>query len=329
LKAFPVTRGRELSIHRLDSTVRLGIVVLIIGLVLSLLTRRFLSTENLLNVLTNASLVAIVGLGMTIAIGSGNFDLSVGATAAFASIISLSLVDHVAVPLAIVAGLVAGAVIGFVNGLIVSQLRVAAFIATLGTLTIIRGLALMYTHGRDIYLSGSSGYKVLSGGALLGIPMPIVLALVVAVILWVVLEYTRFGRQVLAVGSNAAAAHRAGVRVNIVVIAVFAIVGATASLTGMIQSAEVLTANGRLDAGLELSAIAVAVIGGTPLSGGRARIVGTVLASVLIAVINNGLNLLNVPIFYQDVTVGLLLLFVLALQVNRGQVLGRRRGSES
>jgi ribose/xylose/arabinose/galactoside ABC-type transport system permease subunit len=156
-----------------------------------------------------------------------------------------------------------------------------------------------------------------------------VLALVVAFVLWLVLEHTRFGRQVLAVGSNAAAAHRAGVRVNLVVIAVFAIVGATASLTGMIQSAEVLTANGRLDAGLELSAIAVAVIGGTPLSGGRARIGGTVLASVLIAVINNGLNLLNVPIFYQDVTVGLLLLLVLALQVNRGKVLGRRRGLES
>lgn len=319
--------GRPLP--RIDSTVQLGLVVLVICVVLSVLTNRFVSTGNLLNVLTNASLVAIVGLGMTLAIGSGNFDLSVGATAAFAAIISFSALDHVGIPLAIVAGLVTGALIGAGNGLIVSQLRVAAFIATLGSLTIIRGLALLYTQGRDIYLSGNSSYKILSGGTVLGIPMPIVLTLVVAVVLWLLLEYTRFGRQVLAVGSNAQAAHRAGVRVNWMIVAVFAIVGTTASLSGMIQSAEVLTANGRLDAGLELSAIAVAVIGGTPLTGGVARIVGTLLASVLIAVINNGLNLLNVPIFYQDVTVGLLLLLVLALQASRSFRLGSRRGSGS
>ena len=299
------------------ATVRLGISVLAISVVLTLLTHRFISGVNVLNVLTNASLIAIVGLGMTVAIGSGNFDLSVGATAAFSSIVSFSLVPRLGVPLAIAAGMVTGALIGVVNGLIVAQLRVAAFIATLGTLTIIRGIALMYTQGRDIYLSGRSDYKVLSGGTILGIPMPILLTLLVAAILWVVLEYTRFGRRILAVGSNAPAAHRAGVNVNVTVVAVFAIVGITASLSGMIQSAEVLTANGRLDAGLELSAIAVSVIGGTSLLGGRANIIGTVLASVLLAIINNGLNLLNVPIFYQDVTVGSLLLIVLALQVSR------------
>jgi len=299
---------------------RMAYVVLIVAIILSLLTPRFLTVDNLLNVLVNASLVAIVGLGMTLAIATGNFDLSVGSTAAFAGCISMSLVASSGwpVPLAIVAGLASGAVVGLCNGLIITELRVPAFIATLATMTILRGLSLIYTNGRDIYLYGQTDYKFLSGGRILGVPVPIVLALLLTLGLVFVVKQTRFGRQILAVGSNAAAARRAGVRVNLVLWAVFAIVGTTAALHGMIISAQVLTANGRLDTGLELSAIAVVVLGGTPLSGGQLTLVGTLLGSLLVQVINNGLNLLNVPIFYQQVTVGLLLLIALTIEVSRG-----------
>ena len=167
-------------------TYRVGLFVVGVGLVLALLTPRFLVEGNLVNVLTNAAVVAIVGLGMTLVIASGNFDLSVGATAAFAGAISLSVVPVLGVGPGIAAGLIAGAVVGFVNGLIVAELRVPAFIATLGTLTILRGLTLIYTGGRDIYLVGETGYKILSAGA-----MPVVIALLVAAILAQVVSHTR------------------------------------------------------------------------------------------------------------------------------------------
>ncbi|MBV8414248.1 MAG: ribose ABC transporter permease, partial [Verrucomicrobia bacterium] len=131
------------------------------------------------------------------------------------------------------------------------------------------------------------------------------------------LQHTRFGRHVLATGSNVMSARRVGVRTSLVLLGVFSIVGATAALSGLILSAQVLTGNGRLATGLELSAIAVAVLGGTPLTGGQASIAGTLQGSVLVAVINNGLNLLNVSIFYQNVTLGLLLLGTIALEALR------------
>jgi len=151
-----------------------------------------------------------------------------------------------------------------------------------------------------------------------GIPMPILLTLGLALILSLLLKHTRFGRHVLAIGSNMDAVHRAGVKTSRVLWGVFAIVGITAALSGMILSSQVLTANGRLAVGLELSAIAVVVLGGTPLTGGRASLIGTLLGAVLIALINNGLNLLNVPIFWQELTVGALLLIALALEMRRG-----------
>ena len=298
-------------------TYMIGLIVVVVAAILSLLTPHFFRVENLFNVMTNAAVVAIVGLGMTLAIASGNFDLSVGSTAAFAGCVSMSLVPTLGVPLGIAAGLLTGCLVGLANGLIITELRVPAFIATLGMLEIVRGLALIYTKGRDIYLFGQTEYKVLSGGHVLGIPMPVLLAVGLAVLLTLVVGQTRFGRHVLAVGNSLPSARRSGVRTNLILLGVFVIVGATAALSGMIISAQVLTANGRLATGLELSAIAVVVVGGTSLSGGRASLVGTLLGALLVAVINNGLNLLNVPIFYQELTVGVLLVVALGLSVDR------------
>jgi ribose/xylose/arabinose/galactoside ABC-type transport system permease subunit len=285
-----------------------GATLLVVGAAFALLAPTFLSLNNLLNVCTSASVVAIVGLGMTLAIASGNFDLSVGSTAAFAGCITMSMVPQIGVVPAIGLGIVTGGLVGWINGLIVTELRVPAFIATLGMLTIIRGAALIYTRGRDIYLFGKTEYKVLSTGI-----TPALLALVIAVLFGLILKHTRFGRHILATGSNLVSAQRVGVRTTYVLWAVFAIVGGTAALSGLILSAQVLTGNGRLATGLELSAIAVVVLGGTPLTGGKASIPGTLLGSLLVAVINNGLNLLNVSVFYQNVTLGLLLLGALTL----------------
>jgi ribose transport system permease protein len=294
------------------------IVVVVIGLILGLLTPRFLTKDNLINVMTNASLVAIVGLGMTLAIASGNFDLSVGATASFAGCISFSLVPILGVPWSIVAGIIVGALVGLINGLIISELRVPAFIATLSMMTIVRGFTLIFTNGRDLYLFGQTEYKILSGQFILGISTPILLAIGIALLFGFIKKYTRFGRHILAMGGNLSAASRSGVRTSFVLWGVFSIVGATAALTGMIISSQVLTANARLATGLELSAIAVVILGGTSLSGGQATVIGTLLGALLISMINNGLNLLNVPIFYQELTVGALMLGALAIKMQKG-----------
>ncbi len=295
----------------------IAVIVLVLGVVLAVLTPRFLMVGNLMNVFTNAAVIAIVGLGMTLAIASGNFDLSVGANAAFSACIAFTFVQLFGVPAGIVAGLLAGALVGLGNGLIITELRVPAFIATLAVSSIVRGATLLYTNGRDMYLQGYPGYKVLSGGDVLGIPMPVILALVIAALLGLVVQNTRFGRYILAIGSNIHTARRSGVPVNKVIWGIFAIVGACAALTGQIYSAQVITASARIAVGLELSAIAVVVVGGTALTGGRASLVGTLLGSLLIAMINNGLNLLNVSVLYQQVTIGLLLLFTLAIGVER------------
>lgn len=305
-------------LNKIWKSYSIAVVVLLVGLVLGILSPRFLSLDNLLNVMTNASLVAILGLGMTLAIASGNFDLSVGSTAAFAGCVSFSLVPTIGVPASIAAGLLAGAIVGLLNGLIITELRVPAFIATLGMLTIVRGAALIYTDGKDLYLFGQTDYKVLSGEYLFGIPTPILLAVGLALLLGFVVNQTRFGRHILALGSNPSAAQRSGIPTGRLLWAIFSIVGATAALSGMIISSQVLTANGRLATGLELSAIAVVVLGGTALSGGQATMLGTLLGALLISMINNGLNLLNVPIFYQELTVGVLMLGALAVNLSQG-----------
>jgi len=304
--------GLLLKLWRSYST---GLAVLVVGFVLSLLTPNFLRPENLLNVLGNASIVGIVGLGMTLAIAAGMFDLSVGSTAAFAACITLSMVPQYGVLLSVLAGVAVGALIGLINGLIITELRVPAFIATMSMMAIARGSALIYTDGRDVYLFGYPDYKVLTRPLWGILPMPVVLVLAILLVLALVMAHTRFGRHILAVGSNLSAARRSGLRSSLVTWGVFAVVGATAALTGLIVSAQVLTANARLNVGLELSAIAVVVVGGTSLTGGRASLVGTLLGSLLVTIINNGLNLLNVPIFYQQLTVGVLLLGALAISV--------------
>ncbi len=312
-----MTRLRTLW-TKLWESYSIGLAVLIVGLVLSFLTPNFMRPDNLLNVLANASIVGIVGLGMTLAIAAGMFDLSVGSTAAFAGCVTLSLVPEHGVFPSVLAGLAAGALIGFCNGLIITELRVPAFIATMSMMTIVRGAALIFTDGRDIYLFGFPAYKVLTRRVSGTVHMPVILVLILLIILLLMINHTRFGRHILAIGSNLAATKRSGVRTSRVIWGVFAIVGITAALTGLIVSAQVLTANARLNFGLELSAIAVVVIGGTALDGGRTNLIGTLLGSLLVAMINNGLNLLNVAIFYQQLTVGLLLLAALALSVRRG-----------
>jgi ribose transport system permease protein len=221
--------------------------------------------------------------------------------------------------LAVVAGLVVGLAVGALNGLIISKLHVPSFVATLGMLSVARGAALLFTGGESI-LVGDPGFSSIAREHVLGVPMPFVIALAALGVLWVVFNHTRFGRHVAAAGGNQGAAVASGIRIDRVTVAVFAIVGLTAGLSAVLLTAQLGNVDGSLGAGFELSAIAVAVLGGTSLAGGTGNLPGTLLAALLIASINSALNILGVQAFYQYLAVGLLLIAALSLEGLRGRI---------
>jgi ribose/xylose/arabinose/galactoside ABC-type transport system permease subunit len=291
----------------------LAVPLLLVVLFLAVSTDSFLTGGNLENVLVNAAIVAIPGLAMTFCLAMGEFDLSIGSTVSLAAVVCCSaIIDGLPLVIAMLLALAAGAMIGLANGLVVTKLGVTPFIATLATLVIVRGLALAYTDGHDRIVS-SPGLKYLVGGRPLGVPMPIVLAVVATGLAWWVINRTRFGRWVCAVGSNREAARVSGLPVDRIRISVYMLVGVAGGGWGLLIASQLQKGNGQLGLGFELDAITVVVLGGTALLGGRASIIGTVLGAVLIETIRNGLNLLNTPPAFQRISVGLLLIAALAL----------------
>lgn len=297
----------------------LAVPLALVVVALTLTTDRFLSLDNLTNVLVAAGIVALPGLAMTLCIAMGEFDLSVGSTVALTGAVTCAWIagGHPA-GLAMAVGLLVGAAVGLINGLVITKLGVTPFIATLATLVIVRGLALAYTDGRDVIVS-SDPLKFLAAGRVLGAPVPLLLAIGAAVLAWWVVNRTPFGRRVCAIGSNREAARMSGLRVDRIRITVYVIVGLAAALWGLLISSQLQKGSGQLGLGFELDAITVVVIGGTSLLGGRASVLGTLLGALLIESIRNGLNLLNTPPAYQRISVGLLLVTALAIHSVRSR----------
>ena len=316
-----VDPGRQLlaRLRRGFAAVPLALPLAAIMIALALASSAFLTPTNLENLLVQASIVAIPSLGMMFCLAMGEFDLSVGSTVAFTGVIATSfIVAEWWTPLAMAAGLVAGAGVGLFNGLVVTQLRVTPFIATLATMVIVRGLALVYTDGHDVIVSDST-LKLMTGARPLGIPMPIVLAAIVAVLAWWTLNRTRFGRRVCAIGSNREAAAVTGLAVNRIRVMVYILVGLGAATWGLFLSAQLQKGSGQLGLGFELAVITVVIIGGTALTGGRATVMGTLMGALMLEVIRNGLNLLNVPPAWQRISVGVVLVAALAVLGMRGR----------
>jgi ribose/xylose/arabinose/galactoside ABC-type transport system permease subunit len=292
------------------------VLVAALGIVL---VPNFLSASNVANVLVNASLTAVIGFGMTIVIALRGLDLSVGSTMALTACVSAMTVNAAGPWLGAAAGLVVGAVVGLLNGLLVAYVRVPAFVATLGTLGIIRGAALLITGGSSIMVTDRSFSSIATSRAA-GIPVPLILALVLLLLWHTVLERTPFGRHVCAVGGRPEAAVDSGIRVKSVTLKSFIIVGVSAAVAGVLTASQLGSVDGTLGTGLELQIIAITVLGGTSLAGGSGNLVGTFIAAVLLAMISSGLNLLNIPPFYQYLAVGLLLLLALSLDSIRRRV---------
>ncbi|MGA5690001.1 ABC transporter permease subunit [Cytobacillus pseudoceanisediminis] len=301
----------------LGSLQKLGPVLglILITIILTIMSPSFLTTDNIFNVLRQVSINALIAYGMTFVILTGGIDLSVGSILALASALTAGMLASGMDPvLAVIVGLAAGAAMGMVNGLIITKGKVAPFIATLATMTIFRGFTLVYTDGRPITgLSDAVSFQMLGKGYFLGIPFPVVTMLIAYFVLFFILRKTTFGRGVYAIGGNEEASRLSGLKVDRLKIGVYSITGFLSALAGITLASRLNSAQPTAGASYELDAIAAVVLGGTSLSGGRGWIFGTLIGALIIGVLNNGLNLLNVSSFYQQVVKGGVILLAVLL----------------
>lgn len=280
--------------------------LIIFSILLGFINDNFFTLNNMLNLLRQVSVNALIAFGMTFVILTAGIDLSVGSTLALGSALTAGLLTSGMDPmLAVVIGLMIGFALGAINGIVITKGKVAPFIATLATMTIYRGATLVYTDGMPITgLSDSFSFEMIGKGYLFGIPFPVIIMIVAFFILYFVQRKTVFGRQVYAVGGNEDAARLSGIKTDRVKIWVYSITGMLAVLAGIIITSRLDSAQPTAGTSYELDAIAAVVIGGTSLAGGRGRIAGTLVGALIIGVISNGLNLLNVSSFYQQIVKG-------------------------
>ncbi|MBE6851663.1 MAG: ribose ABC transporter permease [Ruminococcus sp.] len=287
------------------------IALILLVVVISVISPEFRTAGNFLNLLRQATFNGLIAFGMTCVILSDGIDLSVGSTLALSAVICAKLImQGVPAVLAMIIALVAGTFLGVVSGLLVTKGRLQPFIATLITMTAYRGLALILTDGKpisniakSIEAAGGSSFpfKLIGKGNFCNVPIPAILLIFALIVFFFVLNKTTFGRKIYATGSNAKCAKLVGVNITLTKIIVYAISGFMAALTGLILISRLDSAQPTLGDGYELDAIAAVALGGTSMSGGRGKITGTIAGVLIIAVLNNGMNLLEVSTYYQDV----------------------------
>ncbi|MCC4722316.1 ABC transporter permease [Salinicoccus sp. RF5] len=292
-----------------------GLTLLVI--VITIMNQQFLSPDNLLNLLRQVSINGLIAFGMTFVILTGGIDLSVGSILAFSSAMTALLITSGIDPVfAMLLGCVVGLLAGAVNGLLVTVGGMAPFIATLATMTIYRGATLVVTDGRPITgLGDSLLFQMFGKGYFFGIPVPAVTMIVIFIILYIVLNKTIFGRRTYAIGGNETAAALSGIKVNRTKIMIYALSGLMSAIAGIILASRLDSAQPTAGETYELDAIAAVVLGGTSLMGGKGRIVGTLIGVLIIGVLNNGLNLIGVSSFYQQIIKGLVI--VIAVLIDR------------
>lgn len=296
-----------------DAGTLIGLFIIVVTF--SLLSPVFWTLPNLLNILQQSSINAIIALGMTLVIISGGIDLSVGPTAALSAVLGATLmVAGVPVPLAVMATLGVGALCGVFSGTLVAYAGLQPFIVTLGGLSLFRALALIFTNGNPVF-GIPMAFRNLINSTVFGVPTPIMVVVVIAVFLWVVMNKTPLGEYILAVGGNEEAARVAGVPVKRTKVTVFVISGVLASLAALILIARLGAAEPTIGNLWELDAIAAAAIGGASLMGGKGSIIGTLIGAVILGALRNGLTLLNIQAFYQLLATGLII--IIAMLIDR------------
>ena len=320
-----MTIGMQKPVHTVSTWARwrkstffyplIGFVAIFIAMIF--VNDNFLTANNLSNVARQVSINAIIAVGMTCAILTGGIDLSVGAVMALAATVTAGLMAGGLGPVpAVLVGLVIGIVIGAGNGAFVAFAKMPPIIVTLATMGMARGLGLIYTGGYPI--SGlPDGFAVLGRGELFGIQIPILIMLGTYVLAYVLLHHTPIGRYIYAIGGNEEAARLSGIRVARYKLLVYTLSGLSAALAGIVLASRLMSGQPNAGLGFELDAIAAVVMGGTAISGGRGAIIGTLIGAMLLGILNNGLNLMGVSPYVQNVVKGAIIL--LAIYISRSR----------
>ncbi len=302
-----------------NSTLKPLVALLLMIIAMMFLSDHFATCDNLFNVLRQVSVNVCISVGMTMVILTGGIDLSVGSILALAGAVAAGLtrdgISFCAMDLfigftfwgGILAVLLIGALLGWINGVMITTFKVPPFIATLGMLTIARGLTMLYTGGFPITGLGK-GFEFVGTGWFLGIPMPVWIAIIVVIVFAFIMRHTIFGRHIYAIGGNERASLISGIKVNRVKLIVYTLAGTLAGLAGLLVTSRLDSAQPNAGVSYELDSIAAVVIGGTSLSGGKGSVIGTIIGALIIGVLNNGLVLLGVSPFWQQVIKGIVIL---------------------
>ncbi|WP_285844359.1 ABC transporter permease [Metabacillus halosaccharovorans] len=305
-------------IHGLWNRLGMIMILLLLCIVLSFTAPNFLDTANLLNVLKQVSIIAILAAGMTIVILTGGIDLSVGSTVALSGVISVMVSSAGVNPyIAMLSGAAVGYAVGLINGFFTAKTKLPAFIVTLGSFTYVRGLAYVISGGYPIVLENET-FKFIGGGSIIGIPTPIYIMLLVYIVMFFILKYTMFGRHIYAIGGNEEAARLTGIKVERSLINVYSISGLLAGLGGVVLAGRLYSGQPTAGQMYELDAIAAVILGGTSLVGGRGKIQGTIIGVLIMGVISNGLTLMDVNYYWQLVVKGGVIIAAVLLDRLRG-----------
>lgn len=293
-------------------------LIALVGLmiIITMINPNFLTTNNLWNLLLQVTANGFIAFGMTFVILTGGIDLSVGSILALSSAVTAGLIGSgVPVPVALLLAVIIGGLFGMFNGLLISYGKLAPFIVTLASMTIFRGATLVYTNGNPITkgLGDSFLFQFLGQGYIVGVPFPVILMFLIFVLLYILLHKTAFGKSVYALGGNEKAAYISGIKLDKVKIIIYTISGIMASISGLIITSRLSSAQPTAGTSYEMDAIAAVVLGGTSLSGGKGRIVGTLIGALIIGVLNNGLNIIGVSAFWQQVVKGVVILIAVLL----------------
>jgi inositol transport system permease protein len=332
LKATGETRGKDQKWERINAFLsKYGIVLILLAMMLafSLLSEGFFTTRNIFNIIRQISFMGLIAIGVTMVIITGGIDLGSGSVLALAAVLATSLAQiqesatlkypglivPVIIPIVVALGI--GAITGMINGGLISKFKIPPFIATLGMMTVARGFALIYSNKPLSQLTPD--YNFIGQGAILGVPFPVIILIAVAVAAHIMLNNTPFGRYIYALGGNEQAARISGVNIDRVKIGVYTLAGVLSGLAGLVVSSRVGSGQPGQGVGIELDAIAAAVIGGTSLSGGIGTIWGTIVGALIIGVLDNGLILLNVDQYWITIVKGTIIVVAVIIDQRKNR----------
>lgn len=303
-----------------DAVTRFFPLLLLLSLILvfSLMSLRFLTIGNAMIVAQQSVVLLVIALGMTFVIVAGSIDLSVGAIVAL-SALAAAMTSSTLGAAAIVPACLTGLACGLLNGIVIAKGKVPSFIVTLGAMVIYRGIVLLFTHGAPVSIEDAQFLEVF-GGRTLGIPHSVLIALLLVALCAVILNLTVFGREVKAVGGGERVARLTGIRIDRVKISMFALLGLLCGVAGLLQSSRAMAATAQLGEGLELDAIAAVVVGGTPLTGGIGSIQGTILGVLIITILSNGMNMVGVDPYLQNIVKGLVMVAAVFITIDRRKI---------